>query len=124
MSNFEERVNFEENANFEGVSDAKELSDAKGLSESKELSDAETEPEYACEEELLYPNAEYIAEKLMERGYTYVDLVKSLLWSEHSNNGEIYDDYERRSVSVYCRIRFSTRQFQGINNEMNTPEQR
>ena len=118
MSNFEERVNFEENANFEGVSDAKELSDAKGLS------DAETEPEYACEEELLYPNAEYIAEKLMERGYTYVDLVKSLLWSEHSNNGEIYDDYERRSVSVYCRIRFSTRQFQGKQDQMNTPEQR
>ena len=112
MSNFEENANFAKNSN------------AEKLSDSEKFSDAETEPEYACEEELLYPNAEYIAEKLMERGYTYVDLVKSLLWSEHSNNGEIYDDYERRSVSVYCRIRFSTRQFQGINNEMNTPEQR
>ena len=104
MSNFAENVN------------AKEISDAE------KLSDTETEPEY--EEELIYPTAEFIAEKLMERGYTYVDLVKSLLWSEHSNNGEIYDDYERRSCSVYSRIRFSTRQFQGKHNEMNTPEQR
>jgi hypothetical protein len=104
--------NFEENAN------TKEIYDAKGLS------DTETEPEYTGEEELLYPTAEFIADKLMERGYTYVDLVKSLLWSEHSNNGEIYDDYERRSCSVYSRIRFSTRQFQGKQNEMNTPEQR
>ena len=118
MSNFEERVNFEENANFE------EVSYTKGVSDTETEPECAGEAEYAVEEELLYPNAEYIAEKLMERGYTYVDLVKSLLWSEHSNNGEIYDDYERRSVSVFCRIRFSTRQFQGINNEMAPPENR
>lgn len=110
--------NFEENAN------TKENYDAKGLSDTEKLSYSETQPEYTGEEELLYPTAEFIADKLMERGYTYVDLVKSLLWSEHSNNGEIYDDYERRSCSVYSRIRFSTRQFQGKQNEMNTPEQR
>lgn len=110
--------NFEENANFE------EVSYTKGVSDTETEPECAGEAEYAVEEELLYPNAEYIAEKLMERGYTYVDLVKSLLWSEHSNNGEIYDDYERRSVSVFCRIRFSTRQFQGINNEMAPPENR
>jgi hypothetical protein len=66
------------------------------------------------EDEILvpYPNAQFIAEKLLKRGFTYDDLVKCLLWAEHSGDEEIYDDYLKRSVTVYCEIKASISIFQ------------
>ena len=58
------------------------------------------------------PNAQFIADKLLERGYTYEDLVKCILWAEHSGPEDIYDDYLKRSVTVYSTIRHSIRKFQ------------
>jgi hypothetical protein len=63
-------------------------------------------------EEVPYPNAQFIAEKLLKRGFTYDDLVKCLLWAEHSGPEDIYDDYLKRSVTVYCEIRSSITNFQ------------
>ena len=59
-----------------------------------------------------YPNAQFVAEKLLKRGFTYDDLVKCLLWAEHSGPEDIYDDYLKRSVTVYCEIRASISNFQ------------
>ena len=59
-----------------------------------------------------YPNAQFVAEKLLKRGFTYDDLVKCLLWAEHSGPEDIYDDYLKRSVTVYCEIRASITNFQ------------
>ena len=59
-----------------------------------------------------YPNAQFIAEKLLKRGFTYDDLVKCLLWAEHSGPEDIYDDYLKRSVTVYCEIKASISNFQ------------
>ena len=66
------------------------------------------------EEELIvpYPNAQFVAEKLLKRGFTYDDLVKCLLWAEHSGSEDIYEDYLKRSVTVYCEIRASISNFQ------------
>jgi hypothetical protein len=66
------------------------------------------------------PNAQFIADKLLERGYTYEDLVKCILWAEHSGPEDIYDDYLKRSVTVYSTIRHSIRKFQeNINCSVN-----
>ena len=66
------------------------------------------------EDEMLvpYPNAQFIAEKLLKRGFTYDDLVKCLLWAEHSGSDDIYEDYGKRSVTVYCEIKASITNFQ------------
>ena len=58
------------------------------------------------------PNAQFIAEKLLKRGFTYDDLVKCLLWAEHSGSDDIYEDYLKRSVTVYCEIKASITNFQ------------
>ncbi len=59
-----------------------------------------------------YPNAQFISEKLLKRGFTYDDLVKCLLWAEHSGSDDIYEDYGKRSVTVYCEIKASINKFQ------------
>jgi len=59
-----------------------------------------------------YPNAQFISEKLLKRGFTYDDLVKCLLWAEHSGSEDIYEDYGKRSVTVYCEIKASITNFQ------------
>jgi hypothetical protein len=61
---------------------------------------------------LPYPNAQFISEKLLKRGFTYDDLVKCLLWAEHSGSDDIYEDYGKRSVTVYCEIKASISNFQ------------
>jgi hypothetical protein len=51
------------------------------------------------------PNVAYMAEKLAARGITFEDLIKNILFQEHSNFGEYYDDYQRRSSEVYGQFR-------------------
>ena len=53
----------------------------------------------------VWPSADYISQKLTECGITLEDLVKNILFQEHSNYGENYVDYERRSSEVYGQFR-------------------
>jgi len=64
--------------------------------------DGEDEEE---EGETGMPDAAYMAQKLSERGITMEDLVKNILFQEHSSWGDHYSDYERRSSEVYGQFR-------------------
>lgn len=58
------------------------------------------------EEEEELPSSEYVARKLTEKGITLEDLVKNILYQDHSDEGDnIYADYERRSAEVYGQFR-------------------
>ena len=63
------------------------------------------EEEQDEEEEAQMPDAAYMAQKLAARGITFEDLVKNIMFQEHSNYGEHYSDYERRSSEVYGQFR-------------------
>jgi hypothetical protein len=63
------------------------------------------EEEQDEEEEAQMPDAAYMAQKLAARGITFEDLVKNILFQEHSNFGENYTDYERRSSEVFGQFR-------------------
>ena len=72
---------------------------------------AESEEEEEEEEEETMPDSVYISQKLVERGITFDDLVKSLLVAEHSNFGSHYSDYERRSSEIYGQFRAAISQY-------------
>ena len=57
------------------------------------------------EEEPSAPNAAYMAAKLTERGVTYEDLVKSILFGEHSHFNSSYEDYDRPSAEIFGQFR-------------------
>jgi hypothetical protein len=57
------------------------------------------------------PDAAYVAQKLMERGITFEDLVKNVLFQEHSGLGQHYLEHERRSSEVYGQFRAVFSQF-------------
>ncbi len=57
------------------------------------------------ENRLQMPDVAYMAQKLANRGITFEDLVKNVLYQEHSNFGEHYADYGRRSSEVYGQFR-------------------
>ena len=63
------------------------------------------------EDEGANPDAAYISQKLVERGITMEDLVKNILFQEHSGWGQKYIDYERRSSEVYGQFRAAISQF-------------
>jgi hypothetical protein len=63
------------------------------------------------EEAVQMPDAAYIAQKLTARGITFEDLVKNILFQEHSNNGEHYTDYENTSSIVYGQFCRATTEF-------------
>jgi hypothetical protein len=63
------------------------------------------EEEDEQEEEVSMPDAAYMAQKLAARGVTFEDLVKNILFQEHSEFGEKYPDYERRSSEVYGQFK-------------------
>jgi len=60
----------------------------------------------------LMPDAAYMAQKLADRGITMEDLIKSILFQEHSNYGILYADYERRSSEVYGQFRAVITQYE------------
>lgn len=75
--------------------------------EEPEQDDWETDDDEDEDEadESSVPSSAYMAAKLVERGITYEDLVKSILVSEHDNFSEIYQDYDRRSGEIYGQFR-------------------
>lgn len=90
---FHQRINGEE---VEEEEPDEDWSTVDGESERGEEEETESEP---------MPDAAYVAKKLTERGITIEDLVKNILFQEHSNYGENYNDYERRSSEVYGQFR-------------------
>jgi hypothetical protein len=69
------------------------------------------------EDSLLIPHADYISEKLLARGISFEDLVKNILFLEHSNFGEFYGNYERRSSQVYGQFRAVITQYKPPEND-------
>jgi hypothetical protein len=64
------------------------------------------------DESYTMPNSAYVAEKLVERGITFEDLVKHILFYIHygADNNEA-PDYERRSSEVYGQFRIAITQY-------------
>jgi hypothetical protein len=52
-----------------------------------------------------HPDSAYVTKKLIERGITFEDLVKNILFQEHSELESIYNDHERRSNEIYGQFR-------------------
>jgi len=63
------------------------------------------------------PDSAYIAQKLSVRGITFEDLVMNTLYQEHSNFGEYYDEYDRRSSEVYGQFKAIISQYRPPTNE-------
>ena len=63
------------------------------------------------------PAANYVARILIERGVTFEDLIKNILFQEHSNLGEYYTDYERRSAEIYGAFRIAFNRYRCQQNE-------
>ena len=64
-----------------------------------------SEEEQDEEEANTMPDAAYMTQKLTERGITMEDLVKNILFQDHSNWGNYYEEYDRRTAEVYGQFR-------------------
>ena len=79
--------------------------------EGQELEDEPEEPEEESDEDTDYdnpcpmPSATYMTSKLIERGLTFEDLVKHILFMDHGDTEEYYDEYERHSRQVYGKFK-------------------
>lgn len=73
------------------------------------------------EEEDVMPEADYVAQKLAIRGVTVEDLVKHILFVEHSNWGDNYTDYERRSSEVFGQFRAIISQYTPVADSTPAP---
>lgn len=73
------------------------------------------------EDEEPMPDAAYITQKLNERGITMEDLVKNVLFQEHSNWGSRFGEYERRSSEVYGQFRAIITQFNPLETTPTEP---
>lgn len=69
------------------------------------ISSEEDDEDDEEEDVSLIPDSTYIAKKLIERGINMEDLVKNILFQEHSNWGQNYSGYERRSSEIYGQFR-------------------
>lgn len=64
------------------------------------------------------PDSSYITQKLIERDITYEDLVKNILFQEHSGWGtNKYDDYQQRSMEIYGQFRATITQYSRRNTQ-------
>ena len=68
-----------------------------------------------------HPNSAYVAQNLAERGITMEDLVKNILFQEHSCWGQVYMEHERRSSEVYVQFREVINQFSPQAADIPTP---
>ena len=83
------------------------------------IDDEEDEEEEPDDE---MPSATYVAQKLVERGLTIVDLVKDILFQEHSRVTTQYNDYELRSCEVYGNFRAIISQYRPQNQVQDVPQ--
>ena len=101
----EERIEFDENVltsfrMFHQQINGEEVEESESESEDEEEEENDEEPEEPK------PDATYVSQKLIERGITFEDLVKNILYQEHNN-----DEYELRSAEVYGQFRGVISQF-------------
>lgn len=61
---------------------------------------------------MVMPSSSYVAQKLLERGITYEDLIKNTLFQEHSSWDSYYTEHELRSQQVYGQFRAVIRYYQ------------
>ena len=85
---------------------------------SEEEQDEEQDKEQ--DEANTMPDAAYVVQKLTERGITMEDLVKNILFQDHSNWGHHYDDYERRTSEVYGQFRAVISQYTPVTTATQT----
>lgn len=71
----------------------------------------ESEDEDSDHGELIWPNSEYVATKLRDRGISYEDLVKNLLFSDHGYE-DTYSQYESLSIAIYRQIKEISRHYE------------
>ena len=95
---------FHQRINGEEIEEQEEDDDDWGTVDSE----VEVEGEVLVSE---LPDAAYVAEKLSGRGITFEDLVKDALFNAHSNWGDHFSEYERRSSEVYGQFRAVITQF-------------
>lgn len=69
------------------------------------------------EDTIEMPDAVYMAHKLEARGVTFVDLIKNILYQEHSTFGEHYSEYERICHEVYGKFRAVISQYRPNSSE-------
>lgn len=60
------------------------------------------------------PQADYVTRKLMERGVTFEDLVKNILYQEHDDWGRLYNQYEQSSSEIYGKFRAVISSFRAV----------
>ncbi len=73
--------------------------------EEEDEDEDETSDEDDAYVEFIMPDPAFVKQKLIERGITMEDLVKSLLYLEHSNWGQTYNEFERRSNEIFGHFR-------------------
>ena len=95
---------FHQRINGEEIEEQEEDDDDWGTVDSE----VEVEGEVLVSE---LPDSSYVAEKLLGRGITFEDLVKDALFNAHSNWGDHFSEYERRSSEVYGQFRAVITQF-------------
>lgn len=92
------------------------------VEEEPEEWETDDEDEDEDEEEETQPNAVYVAQKLLERGITFEDLVKNILYQEHSNYGTLYMNYERRSCEIFGQFRAAITQYRNSGHVREAPK--
>jgi hypothetical protein len=73
---------------------------------------------------MVTPSSSYVAQKLMERGITYEDLVKNTLFQEHSSWDLYYTEHERKSQEVYGQFKAIIHRYQRHLRERDEPAPR
>ncbi len=84
----------------------------------EEEEEEEDEDEDEEEEEDSAPKVEYVSHKLSERGISFDDLAKYILYQDHSNWGSNYDNLERRASEVFGQFKAILTQYERHNNSV------
>ena len=102
---FEEIIEFDENVLTSFRMFHQQINGEEPEQEPVVVEEVEVE-EVEEEVEEVKPDATYVSQKLIERGITFEDLIKNILYQEHNN-----DAYELRSAEVYGQFRAVISQF-------------
>ena len=111
---------FHQQLNGEEVEEEEEEEDGEEEEGDEEDEEGDEDDE---EDNVLFPSPEYISQKLLERGVTYEDLVKKILFCEHRR----YENFERISDEIYGKFRAIMSQYRpeqvAVSEQVAVPEQ-
>ena len=97
---------FHQRINGEEIVDEEDTEDWESVAEEEEEVTAETEP---------IPDSVYITQKLTERGITFEDLVKNILYQDHHDSDTKYNEHERRAAEIFGQFRAVITQYRPNN---------